>query len=80
LLQADIGAVTSSKIISDLRIYAREEGLEVDDIFPILRARLIEALTPADIDNSLNSAPVSSPKIPTVIFVIGANGLILLVL
>ena len=74
LLQSDIGAATSSKIISDLRIYAREQGLEVDDIFPVLRARLIEALKPADIDSSLNSAPILSKKIPTVIFVIGANG------
>jgi signal recognition particle GTPase len=48
LLQADIGSVTTTKIIDDLRSYARREGLKEDDILPILRARLIEALkTPA---------------------------------
>jgi fused signal recognition particle receptor len=72
LLQADIGSVTSTAIVDDLRRYARREGLAVDDILPILRARLIEALTPIDGPSSINFAPAGEP---TVIFVIGANGM-----
>lgn len=46
LLQADIGATTTITIIDDLRSYAKTEGLKEDDILPVLRARLIEALNP----------------------------------
>ena len=72
LLQADLGSVTSGAIVEDLRRYARKEGLAVDDILPVLRARLIEALTPVGGHVGLNFAP---PGEPTVIFVIGANGM-----
>jgi fused signal recognition particle receptor len=72
LLQADLGAVTSGAIVEDLRRYARKEGLAVDDILPVLRARLIEALTPVGGQVGINFAP---PGEPTVIFVIGANGM-----
>ena len=50
LLQADIGATTTARIIEDLRDYAREEALQERDILPVLRARLIEALTPPGIE------------------------------
>ena len=46
LLQADIGVSTTNVIIDDLRNYAKRESLTKDDILPVLRARLIEALTP----------------------------------
>jgi signal recognition particle GTPase len=46
LLQADIGVATTNVIIEDLRSYAKREGLTKDDILPVLRARLVEALTP----------------------------------
>ena len=72
LLQADLGSVTTSAILGDLRRYARSEGLAVDDILPVLRARLIEALTPAEGVGGINFAPSGEP---TVIFVIGANGM-----
>ena len=76
LMQADIGAATATTIIEDLRTYARSERLTEDDILPVLRARLIEALTPTTPDgtNGINFAPAGSGE-PTVIFVIGANGM-----
>ena len=45
-MYVDIGASTTNVIIDDLRSYAKREGLQKDDILPVLRARLIEALTP----------------------------------
>ena len=74
LLQSDIGPVTTSQIISDLSNYARAEGLEADDILPVLRARLIEALTPLEgrDDLKVNGDDGGNPK---VLFVIGANGM-----
>lgn len=72
LLQADLGSVTTAAIVNDLRRYARTEGLAVEDILPVLRARLIEALTPAIGSGGINFAPIGEP---TVIFVIGANGM-----
>lgn len=74
LLQADFGSSTTSVIIEDLRNYAKTEDLKVDDILPVLRARLIEALTPPTLSQALTFAPASEAG-PTVIFVIGANGM-----
>lgn len=73
LLQADIGAVTSSQIINDLRIYSKTNKLEEGDILPVLRERLIEALTPSGDEGTLNFSNTTGE--PTVMFVIGANGM-----
>jgi hypothetical protein len=45
----DIGMTTTNIIIEDLRNYAKQQELGVDDILPVLRARLIEALTPPNL-------------------------------
>ena len=75
LMQADIGATTALAIIEDLRKYARNNDLLADDILPILRSRLIEALTPQNNSTrGINFSPIDSGE-PTVIFVIGANGM-----
>ena len=74
LLQSDIGPVTTSQIISDLGNYAKTEGLEADDIVPVLRARLIEALTPPEGKDNLQVDQGNQGN-PRVIFVIGANGM-----
>ena len=71
LLQADIGGTTTNTIINDLRNYAKTENLQAEDILPVLRARLIEALNPDAYHRGLNFATEG----PTVIFVIGANGM-----
>lgn len=73
LLQADIGAVTSSQIINDLKIYSKTNKLEEGDILPVLRERLIEALTPTGDEGTLNFSNTTGE--PTVMFVIGANGM-----
>lgn len=75
LLQADIGSTTTNQIIDDLRSYAKTNQISSEDVLPILRERLIEALIPpTGIPNSLNMQNTSD-KSPTVIFVIGANGM-----
>ena len=76
LLQADIGSSTTTAILNDLRSYAKSNRLQVDDILPVLRARLIEALTPSSSSSSSNGGlSYSNTSDPTVIFVIGANGM-----
>ncbi len=73
LLQADIGAATSSQILSDLRSYSKTNKLTESDILPVLRERLIEALTPPGETGKLNFSNDTTE--PTVMFVIGANGM-----
>ena len=78
LLQADIGSSTTSTILADLRSYAETNQLmEMDDILPVLRARLIEALTPREVSPGVvpPSGIIYAPTGPTVMFVIGANGM-----
>lgn len=74
LLQADIGSATTSAILGDLRAYAQTNRLQVDDILPVLRSRLIEALTPTGAQKGISYSNSSSAE-PTVMFVIGANGM-----
>ena len=73
LLQADIGAATSSQILSDLRSYSKTNKLTEADILPVLRERLIEALTPPGESGKLIFSNDAAE--PTVMFVIGANGM-----
>jgi len=107
LLQADIGGSTTSAIITDLQDYARTERLQEGDIVPVLRERLIEALTlkgtteysryTLTLPRLLAGITIlyaimfhhmhmcisvysglrfsSDPSKPTVLFVIGANGM-----
>jgi len=73
LLQADIGATTTNGIIADLRQYAKSESLQEGDILPVLRQRLVEALQPPP--GTSSGLLFSNTSEPTVIFVIGANGM-----
>ena len=63
LLQADIGSATSQQILTDLRRYAKTNTVTSDDILPVLRERLVEALTPRDGSGGLNFCDV--PGEPT---------------
>jgi len=47
-MMSDIGAATTGEIIDDLRMVAKAEKLEPDDVKSVLRLRLIEALTAKD--------------------------------
>lgn len=73
LLQADIGSATTSEILKDLKAYAVDNKLKQDDILPVLRERLVEALTPPDNMKSLRFSNTTGE--PTIMFVIGANGM-----
>ena len=76
LLQADIGSKTTTQILQDLRSYAMREGLKKDDVLPILRQRLIEALTSEQGKNiNFQVESANGVKVPTVFFIIGANGM-----
>jgi len=92
LLKGDIGSITSNIILKDVKKYIQENGgIERmvgrnDDIMQILRARLLEALSPPSINYSLNFVPqepnpnpnlegaVATSHKPTVMLIIGANG------
>ena len=47
-MMADIGAATTGEIIDDLRVVAKAEKLEPDDVQSVLRLRLVEALSASD--------------------------------
>eukprot|EP00608_Synchroma_pusillum_P012280 CAMPEP_0198428972 /NCGR_PEP_ID=MMETSP1452-20131203/6894_1 /TAXON_ID=1181717 /ORGANISM="Synchroma pusillum, Strain CCMP3072" /LENGTH=395 /DNA_ID=CAMNT_0044149373 /DNA_START=1 /DNA_END=1185 /DNA_ORIENTATION=- len=79
LYMADIGATTTGEVLDDLRAYARRYDVSPADVQGVLRNRLIEALDPAgagsnDTRAQLSFAPPES-GVPTVFFVIGANGM-----
>mgnify|MGYP001419505860 CR=1 FL=1 len=61
------------QIINDLRQYAKTNEVTADDILPVLRERLVQALTPPEGQGGLNFCNVENE--PTVLFVIGANGM-----
>eukprot|EP00981_Chlorochromonas_danica_P005148 scaffold1036_cov169-Ochromonas_danica.AAC.28 len=71
LLQADIGYSTTQTILEDLRQYAKTESLQEEDITPVMRERLIEALTASHPDLSLKRSEAK----PTVLLIMGANGM-----
>ena len=73
LVQADIGAATSMQIINDLRKYAKTNEVTAEDILPVLRERLVQALTPPQGQGGLNFCNIENE--PTVLFIIGANGM-----
>ena len=77
LLQGDIGSATTAAILSDLRYYARTNKLKEEDILPVLRARLVESLTPPMLPDGTSAQALlrSNSSDPTVLFVIGANGM-----
>lgn len=71
LLSADIGAATTTTILEDVRAVAEARGEYAEaDVTAILRGRMAETLTKAG-DGALRKAPAG----PTVILVIGANGM-----
>ncbi len=72
LIMSDLGVDTVDKIIDDLRIYAKKSGLETPaDVKVGLKESLARVLTSKDHDLSL----ATSATAPTIIMVIGANGM-----
>ena len=76
LLQADIGTNTSDEIVAETKslLSNKKRGLTREDLMSILRGKLVEAL---EVDSGSNRAIrfSTSPNIPTVLFVMGANGM-----
>ncbi|CAM9950273.1 unnamed protein product [Discosporangium mesarthrocarpum] len=88
LLQADLGATTSYRIIEDLRETARSTSarLEADDIKSILRGTLVRGGVGARGDDAVTTLPDGSNRaaitfadpslgVPSVLFFMGANGM-----
>ena len=71
LLSADIGATTTDQILEDVKAVAQESGeYEEQDVTAILRGRMAAAL-----DAGGPAALTSAENGPTVILVLGANGM-----
>jgi fused signal recognition particle receptor len=71
LLSADIGATTTDQILEDVKAVAQESGeYEEQDVTAILRGRMAAAL-----DTGGPAALTSAEQGPTVILVLGANGM-----
>ena len=86
LLQADIGAQTAQEIVEEIQSLQRKDSsLSKDDIRSILRGKLLEALetktaraitfAPRDTANTTTTTAQPKSTIPTVIMIIGANGM-----
>lgn len=75
LLQADLGTRTSEEIVEETRsLLAR--GVNRQDLMSILRGKLVEALEVDDGCNNTRAVRFSdSPDLPTVLFIMGANGM-----
>ena len=90
LLQADIGTVTAEDIVEEVKSLREDSNtrLSQDDLKSIMRGKLIEALnvgpssairfqptTTIDDDGNDKSNPVPTAHVPTVLFIMGANGM-----
>jgi signal recognition particle GTPase len=74
LLQADLGIAVSEEVVEEVRALRRDATtvLTQDDLRSILRGKLIEAL---DTGNTRSVSFSTDDDIPTVFFVMGANGM-----
>lgn len=73
LLQSDLGIAVAEEVVEEVRAL-REESTKMisrDDLRSILRGKLIEALD----TGRTGSVQFSSDDLPTVLFVMGANGM-----
>jgi len=74
LLQADLGMATSEDIVSEVKSLRQSSSQRIisrDDLMSIMRGTIVEAL-----DTGKSSAiTFSEDSLPTVIFVMGANGM-----
>jgi fused signal recognition particle receptor len=74
LLQADLGMVTSEDIVEEVKSLREDSTkfLSRDDLISVMRGKLIEIL---DTENSAIKFASSKEKFPTVLFILGANGM-----
>ena len=74
LLQADLGTATADDIVAEVKSLREDSTkfLSKTDLMSVMRGKLIEAL---DMDNRAIRFADPEDNIPTVIFVLGANGM-----
>ena len=74
LLQADLGVAVAEEVVEEVRALRLDSTkmLKKDDLRSILRGKLIEIL---DTESSGAIQFSTSPDVPTVLFVMGANGM-----
>jgi len=71
LLQADLGTATTDEIVDEVKSL-QQRGLTRDDLMSILRGKLVETL---ETSNGAIRFSDNSRTIPTVLFIMGANGM-----
>ena len=76
LLQADLGLTTAEDIVAEVKSLREDSTkmLSQDDLRSIMRGKIIEALESTGKSNSITFAEEGS-QVPTVLFVMGANGM-----
>lgn len=74
LLQADLGAATAEDIVEEVKSLREDSTkfLSRDDLLSVMRGKLIEIL---NLDNSAIRFAEPEDKFPTVLFILGANGM-----
>lgn len=74
LLQADLGMVTSEDIVEEVKSLREDSAkfLSRDDLMSVMRGKLIETL---DTENSAIRFAKADESSPTVLFILGANGM-----
>lgn len=75
LIQADIGITTADDVMDEVRSLRldSETFLSRDDLRSILRGKLLEALESSDMERNIKFSTAENQ--PTVLFVMGANGM-----
>lgn len=74
LLQADLGVITSEDIVEEVKSLREDSTkfLSRNDLKSVMRGKLIESLDSAN--GAIRFAP-QDQKFPTVLFILGANGM-----
>ena len=75
LLQADLGTATAEDIVAEVRLLRDDSTkfLSREDLLSVMRGKLMETLETTEDQGSIRFS--SDPSIPTVLFVLGANGM-----
>jgi fused signal recognition particle receptor len=74
LLQADLGMATAEDICQEVQSLREDSTkfLSRDDLMSVMRGKLIETL---EIENAAIRFASPEEKLPTVLFIMGANGM-----
>ena len=75
LLQADLGTATAEDIVTEVKMLREDSTkfLNREDLLSVMRGKLMETLETTEDQGSIRFS--SDPNIPTVLFVLGANGM-----